>query len=160
MKTAVVASVIVMAAAGAVGAQKPAAGDEAAIAKVRSTFQSASMAQDAAALGKLYTPDGMELPPNAPALKGRAAIEAYHKGLAQQFMVHGVSIASTELHVTGDRAYDVGTYKQQLMPLKGGGVIDDHGKYIVLLKKDGGTWSITHAIYNSDLPLPAPPAKK
>jgi len=42
--------------------------------------------------------------------------------------------------------------------MKGGNVIDDHGKYVVLLKKEGGNWLVTHAIYNSDLPVPAPPA--
>ena len=63
--------------------------------------------------------------------------------------------------VSGDTAYDIGTYKQGLMPQKGGGMIDDKGKYVVLLKKDSnGNWWITHAIYNSDLPLPVPQAGK
>jgi len=149
-------------ATGVIAAQQKTAagGDEAAIAKIRSAYQSASSAQDAPAMAKLYAPDGIEMPPNAPAVKGRAAIEAYHKSFAQQFMVHGMTITGTETHVMGDRGYDVGTYKQQLMSMKGGGVIDDHGKYVVLFKKDGGNWWITHAIYNSDVPLPAPPAKK
>jgi ketosteroid isomerase-like protein len=89
---------------------------------------------------------------------GRAAIEKFHKDFAQQFMVHGMTITSQKTHVAGDIAYDVGTYKQQLMPMKGGNVIDDHGKYVVLLKKEGGNWLVTHAIYNSDLPVPTPPA--
>ena len=72
-------------------------------------------------------------------------------------MNHGTTITSTETHVMGDRALDVGTYKQQLMSMKGGGVNDDTGKYVVVLKKDAsGAWLITHAIYNSDLPPPAP----
>ena len=69
------------------------------------------------------------------------------------------TITSGEVKVTGDRAFDVGTYKQTLMSQKGGGTIDDHGKYVVLMKKDAsGAWWVTHAIYNSDVPLPAPPA--
>ena len=45
--------------------------------------------------------------------------------------------------------------------MKGGPVVDDTGKYVVLLKKDAsGAWWITHAIYNSDLPLPGVAAKK
>ena len=139
-------------------AATPAAGDEAAIAKVRTAFQTGIMGQDAAGLAKLYTADGTELPPNAPAVTGRAAIEKYHKDFAQQFMIHGITITSVKTQVAGDIAYDVGTYKQQLMPMKGGAVMDDHGKYIVLMKKEGGAWLITHSIYNSDLPVPAPPA--
>ena len=44
--------------------------------------------------------------------------------------------------------------------MKSGTVTDDHGKYVVLLRKEAGNWVISHAIYNSDLPLPAPPAAK
>jgi uncharacterized protein (TIGR02246 family) len=139
-------------------AAAPAGADEAAIAKMRAAYQTAVMGQDAAAIAKMYAPDGAELPPNAPAVMGRAAIEKYHKDFAQQFMMHGITITSLKTQVAGDIAYDVGTYKQQMMPMKGGAVMDDHGKYVILLKKDGGTWLVTHAIYNSDLPLPAPPA--
>jgi uncharacterized protein (TIGR02246 family) len=142
----------------------PAAGgaDEAAIAKIRTAYQTAVIGQDAPGIAKLYAADGAELPPNAPAATGRAAIEKFHKDFAQQFMVHGMTITSQKTQVAGDIAYDVGTYKQQLMPMKGGNVIDDHGKYVVLLKKEAGNWVVTHAIYNSDLPVPAPsaPVKK
>jgi uncharacterized protein (TIGR02246 family) len=134
--------------------------DAAAIAKTRSAYEKATAAQDGAAIAKLYAADGVELPPNAPAAKGHAAIEAYHKGFAQQFMVHGITLTATETQVHGDTAVDIGTYKQTLMAMKGGGMLDDKGKYVVLLKKEGGNWMITHAIYNSDNPLPGPPPKK
>jgi len=131
--------------------------DEASIAKVRTAYQTAAGSQDGAALAKLFAPDGVEMPPNAPAAKGRPAIEAFHKAFVKQWMMHGITIASTSMKVTGDTAYDVGTYKQQIMSQSSGAVIDDVGKYVVLLKKDaGGAWWITHAIYNSDNPPPAP----
>jgi uncharacterized protein (TIGR02246 family) len=159
MRLAALVGAIVLVAAGVSAQPKAAGGDEAAIAKIRNAYQTAALAQDAAALAKLFAPDGEEMPPNAPAAKGRAAIEAHHKALAQQFMMHGMTITSGEVKVTGDRAFDVGTYKQTLMAQKGGGMVDDHGKYIVLMKKDlSGAWWVTHAIYNSDVPLPAPPA--
>jgi uncharacterized protein (TIGR02246 family) len=144
-------------------AQQPgrSAAADAAIGKVRSDYQAAANAQDAAAIAKLFAPDGVEMPPNAPLQKGRAAIEGYHKNFASQMMVHNLVIKPTETHVMGDVAYDVGTYSQNLMPMKGGKTTDDKGKYIVLLKKDAsGAWLVTHAIYNSDMPLPAPPAAK
>jgi uncharacterized protein (TIGR02246 family) len=153
----VVAAAVMLVAASASAQQKPGAADEAAIAKVRTAYQTAAGSQDGAALAKLYAPDGVEMPPNAPAAKGRAAIEAFHKAFGQQWMMHGMTITSGELKVHGDYAYDAGTYKQSLMPMKGGAVADDHGKYVVLLKKDGsGNWWISHAIYNSDVPPPAP----
>ncbi len=159
MRLVALVGAMVLAASGASAQTKPAGADEAAIAKVRTAYEKAAGTQDGAALAKLYAPDGVEMPPNGPAAKGRAAIEAFHKAFGQQFMMHGMTITSTETKVHGDYAYDVGTYKQGLMPMKGGAVIDDHGKYIVLLKKDAsGSWWVTHAIYNSDVPLPAPPA--
>jgi uncharacterized protein (TIGR02246 family) len=155
------AGVIALMAVGVSAQQKAAAADEAAIAKVRTAYQTAAGSQDGAAMAKLYAPDGIEMPPNAPAAKGRAAIEAFHKAFGQQFMMHGMTITPTDTKVIGAYAYDIGTYKQGLMSRKGGAVIDDHGKYVVLLKKDAsGAWWVTHAIYNSDVPLPAPDAAK
>jgi len=156
-RLATVVAMVALAGAG-VFAQKPAAGDEAAIGKVRTAFQNAVLASDTAGLAKLFAADGIEMPPNAPEAKGRAAIEAYHTTFGKQMMIHGMTITSAETHVTGDRAYDVGTYTQQIMPIATGGIVNDRGKYIVLLKKVGGAWEITHAIYNSDLPV-APPKK-
>jgi uncharacterized protein (TIGR02246 family) len=157
---ALIACAVVLTAASLSAGQKATGPDAAAIAKVAAAYQAAAGSQDGAAIAKLYAPDGVEMPPNAPAAKGRAAIEAFHKAFAQQWMMHGMTITPTETKVTGDTAYDVGTYKQTLMPNKGGPVVEDKGKYVVLLKKDGGAWLITHAIYNSDNPLPAPPAAK
>ena len=158
MKFAAVLLGVAFAAAGIAAQGK----DDPAIAKVRSAYQTAIGSQDGAALAKLYAADGVEMPPNAPAAKGRAAIEAFHKAFGQQWMMHGMTITSTETKVTGDTAYDVGTYKQSLMAQKTGAMVEDKGKYIVLLKKDaGGAWLISHAIYNSDNPPPpAAPVKK
>jgi len=139
------------------------AGDDPGIAKLRAAYQTAAGSQDAPAIAKLYAADGVEMPPNAPAQKGRAAIEAFHKAFAQQWMMHGMTITPQKLQVwNGDTAYEVGVYKQSLMAMQGGGMTEDQGKYIVLMKKDAsGNWAITHSIYNSDKPAPgAAPAKK
>ena len=164
-RVAIVTSAVLLAAGAAFAQQRGAernAGADAAIAKTRAAYQTASNAQDGAALARLYSSDGVEMPPNAPAQKGRAAIEAYHKQFASQMMVHNLEIKATDTRVLGDVAVDVGTYSQTLMAAKGGGkTIDDKGKYLVVLKKDaGGAWLISHAIYNSDLPLPGPPPAK
>jgi uncharacterized protein (TIGR02246 family) len=158
MKLVAVTVAALALAAGSAAAQE---GGDPGVAKVRAAYQAAVMKQDAAVIAKLYTADGVEMPPNAPVQKGRAAIEAYHKGLAKEFMMHGITITSTETHVMGDRAIDIGRYKQNLMPMKGGPTFDDVGKYIVVLKKDAsGAWLISHAMHNSDAPPPGAPAVK
>ena len=47
---------------------------------------------------------------NAPTAKGRPAIEAFHKAFGQQWMMHGMTITSGGLKISGDVAHDVGTY--------------------------------------------------
>ena len=159
MRLVALAAAIVVLGAGVSAQQKGA--DEAAIAKLRTAYQTAANKQSPAEIARLFAADGVEMPPNAPAASGRAAIEAYHKGFAKQWMQHGMTITSTSTKVAGDTAYDVGTYKQQIMSNASGGVVDDKGKYVVLLKKDAsGNWAISHAIYNSDNPPPAAPPKK
>ena len=158
----VVLGVVALGVAG-VSAQSKMSADEAAIAEIRAAYQTAAGSQDGAALAKLYAPDGKELPPNAPAANGRAAIEAFHKAFGQQWMMHGITITPKSVKVWhGETAHEVGTYKQQIMSQKTGAVIDDVGKYIVILRKDAasGAWLITHAIYNSDLPPPGAAAPK
>ena len=145
----------------ATAASAQANADTAAIGKIRAAYEKAGLAQDGAAIAKLFAADGTEMPPNAPAAKGRAAIEAFHKALAQQWMVHGFSLAATDTKVAGDTAYEAGTFKESLMAMKGGGTVDDKGKYLVVFKKANGNWLIAYAMYNSDNPPPAAaPARK
>ena len=159
MRLAAVLGALLLVSVGVSAQQKGA--DEAAIAKVRAAYQTAASAQKPAEIARLFAPDGVEMPPNAPAASGRAAIEAFHKGFAKQWMQHGITITATSTRVMGDTAYDIGTYKQQIMSNATGAVIDDKGKYVVLLKKDAaGNWAISHAIYNSDNPPPAAAAPK
>ncbi len=128
-------------------------GDEAAIAKVRSEYQRAADANDAAALARLFTPDAVEMPPFVPAQKGRTAIEAFHKEQFTAAKVSNTVITPTETRVLGDMAIDVGTSSTQVTPT-GGKPFEDRGKYVVILKKSGGTWLISHLIYNGDAPPP------
>src|SRR3954468_2615582 len=122
---ALIACSVLVSAASVSAGQKASGPDAAAIAKVAAAYQAAAGSQDGAALAKLYAPDGVEMPPNAPAAKGRAAIEGFHKAFGQQWMMHGMTITSTDVKVHGDYAYETGTYKQTLMPMKGGGMVDD-----------------------------------
>jgi uncharacterized protein (TIGR02246 family) len=156
----VAAAAVVLAATATAAAQQKSA-DEAAIAKIRSAYQTAAGTNDGAAIAKMYAPDGVAMHPNTAAVKGRAAIEAFHKAFGQQWMMHGITITPTETKIVGDTAIDVGTYKQQLMAQKGGWIFDDKGKYVVLLKKDAsGNWWVTHSISNSDNPPPGAAAPK
>lgn len=152
-KLAVVTSGLVLLGVSTAWRQTGAAG-EAAVVKVRSAYVAAVKAGDAAGIAKLYAPDGIEMPPNQPMQKGRAAVLAFHKAFTESMASPAqLTVTPIETKVSGDIAFDVGTYTQKVTP-KGGQAAEDKGKYVVLLKRSGGEWWVSHAIYNSDLPPP------
>lgn len=127
------------------------------IAKVRDSYAKATNAGDAKGIAMLYAPDGIEMPPNQAMQKGQAAIEAYHQKLNAELTAQ-LKIMSMDTAQQGDLAHDVGTYTQTLTPKAAGAKpINDTGKCVVILKQSGGSWRLTYAIYNSDLPPPPMP---
>ena len=143
---------VLIAASTSIAAAQMGSDAKAGVAKVRESYVKAVNAADAKGVAALYTPDGVEMPPNQPSVKGGAAVEAYHQKL-NALMGAQITISATETIVSGDTAVDIGTYSQTLTPKAAGAKpIKDTGKYIVILKQIGGSWMVTHAIYNSDLP--------
>ena len=87
----------------------------------------------------------------SPLAEGRSAIPS---AFAQSFPVSNIeSIDSKELVVSGDVAYDYGTFRQVVtMPNAKPQTINGH--YLVTLKRQGdGTWKITRHVSTT------PPAK-
>jgi uncharacterized protein (TIGR02246 family) len=139
------------------GQEKKAGGnDAAAIGEVRTAYVKAAEASDAAALVNLFAADGVEMPPNAPEVKGRAALEAFYKEQLAQVKFSNMKITPTKTSVMGNFGFDAGVYAQRVTPT-GGKPMDDKGKYIVILDKASDGWKIKYLIYNSDLPAPPPP---
>jgi uncharacterized protein (TIGR02246 family) len=127
------------------------------LSKVAADFSAAVTANDAAKTAAHYTADATFMPPNEPAVQGRSNIQAWF----QKHMDEGpatLKLEPRESHISGDLAYEAGTYTLDIKP-KTGQPMSDKGKYIVILRKEGGAWKISNDVFNSDLP-PAPPAKQ
>ncbi len=148
-----VVMVAALATSSAAQSPKPPAGDEAAIRAVADGYVKVTLAGDAKGIAALYTEDATEMPPNQPALKGRAAIQQYYERAFANVKFPRFSLHHLESRAVGDNGYNVGTYRQTFVPAGGAGV-DETGKYIVILKRSAGSWKIAYAIYNSDRPLP------
>ena len=113
-------------------------------------FARAVVAGDAGAVAAMFAPDGYELPPGQPAVKGRPSIEQrYRAFFNSRVKVAAFTISPIASSIEGDVAYDVGTYLQRLS-LPDGKTIDDVGKYIVILKRTQGEWKIAYSTYNGD----------
>jgi ketosteroid isomerase-like protein len=132
----------------AIDAPTPAAQPE--IVSVANAYVKAMLASDASAVAALYHEDAIELANCRPLVKGRADIKQYFRSFMQDVKVTAFELTHTQSTISGDTAYDVGTYTQRLSTRNG--LVDDTGKYIVVLKRTVGGWKIAYAIHNSDRP--------
>jgi ketosteroid isomerase-like protein len=129
-----------------------------AIVKIADAYVKATLASDPKAVGALYTEDAVELPPNQPLIKGRAAIEQYYAKFFATGKLGAFTLDHLESTASGTVGFDVGTYKQSIA-MKDGKTVTDTGKYTVIVKKVGADWKVAYAIYNSDQqPMPPPAA--
>jgi ketosteroid isomerase-like protein len=125
------------------------------VVRVANTYVTAMLASDAAMAAALYREDAVEMPNCRPLVKGRPAIEQYFRGLMKELKITTFVLTHMESIISGDTGYDVGTYTQRLSTRDG--MVDDTGKYIVMLKRTGGDWKIAYAIHTSDRPSTMPP---
>jgi uncharacterized protein (TIGR02246 family) len=143
-------------ATGAAKGQSTSSGN-AAIKQVADAYVKATLAGDAKAIAALYTEDAVEMPPNEPSVKGRAAIEQYYTKLFSGGMKIGqFTVTHLESRAIGDSGYDVGSYQQSMNPPGQTTATTDTGKYVVILRRSQGAWKVAYAIYNSDQ---APPRR-
>jgi uncharacterized protein (TIGR02246 family) len=131
--------------------------DLAAIDVVRSSFVASFNAGDAAAIGALWTDDGVSQPNHAPTATGREAIVAAQTANFGQ-MTFNVVVTPDETKTMGTWGFDRGRYTMTITPKAGGAPMKDEGRYLVLLQKGtDGKWRVSHDIDNSTLPMPMPP---
>ena len=135
-------------------AAEPAGLSDADLAAHEATTQAwvnAVLAGDFAAVAATYTEDAVLMPPNAEAVVGRAAIQAFFESFPP---ISNIELHSTEIEGVGDLAYVRGSYTLTVTP-EGADPINDSGKYIEIRRKQAdGSWLLSRDQYNSDLPLP------
>jgi uncharacterized protein (TIGR02246 family) len=128
--------------------------DRGAIDRVRAAHVAALNSGDAEAFARVFAEDGVQMPPNAPANVGRDSIQSWIQGLLRAFSAK-FALSVEEVRITGDWAFERGTYTITLTPKAGGGAIQDVGKYITVYHRSlGGVWATGRDIWNSDNPPP------
>ena len=95
------------------------------------------------------------LPEHAPRARGREAI----RELFARWFKPGLKISWTPDTVgaaaSGDLGFSSGSYQMSFIDAAGN-VVSDHGKYVVVWKKQAdGSWKVVRDISNTDLPLKA-----
>ena len=100
----------------------------------------------------LWTEDGIQMPPDEPAVVGKERIRARNQRVADQFKFD-IAITNAEVRTGGDWAFSRGTYRATLTPKQGGKPIPIDGKYMTVLTRQGdGSWKIHRDIFNSNVP--------
>jgi uncharacterized protein (TIGR02246 family) len=116
----------------------------AAIEKLRSDWRAAADSDDAKTVAAMYADDAALVTADSPPANGRVEIE---KSLAKGFPLTKLeSIDSKELVVSGDVAYDYGTYRQEVT-LPNGTKQMVNGYYLVASRRQpDGTWKIVRHV--------------
>jgi ketosteroid isomerase-like protein/dienelactone hydrolase len=106
-------------------------------------FGAAVGAKDYAAMAALYTENAKVLPPDMPVVTGRKAIEEFWRGAAAKLGVTAATLTTVDLEVAGDTACETG---EAALTLPSGTV---KVKYLVVWRKDGGTWRLHRDMWNA-----------
>ena len=147
-RLATVAITVVM----TLGVAAPAAAQDAArpaIDAANKKFIAAFNKKDAAGVAATYSPDANAFPPNAPILKGRAAIQKMWQDVIASGIT-SISLVTTEVESGGSIAYESGTYEMKTQD----GKVADKGKYCVVWKNVNGQWMLHRDIWSTDIPAP------
>lgn len=126
--------------------------DLAAIRAAGDEFEEAGANNDWAAVAALYTEDAVLMPPNAPAVTGRASIQEV---FGQFPTLTSMELTVDDIQGAGDVAVVRGSYSLA-MDIEGQ-MVEDSGKYLEVRRKQAdGSWPITIDTWNSDIPVPIP----
>jgi uncharacterized protein (TIGR02246 family) len=125
-----------------------------AIGRLADAFAAAMNSGDAAAAAAVFAEDGVEMPPDHPAIRGREAIERYYREMfAGPVKLSAFRLMHRESQVVGDVAYLTGDSKVTVTP-PGAPASEQGGKYVVVFKRRGSRWLVADAIHNADGPCP------
>ena len=110
-------------------------------------FMAAFKRSDSAALANLYTDEGQLLPANSDFVTGKTAVGEFWQGAFDMGLAEA-NLETVEVEAHGNTAIEVGRYR--LLTADGG--LADQGKYLVVWKKDGGTWKLHRDIWTTSQP--------
>ena len=133
------------------------AAEESAIRELDAQWSKTAEAHDLEGTVSYYSEDASLLAPNAPIATGKQAIRAVWTPMLEPDVAVSWQVSKVDVARSGDLAYLIGVY-QLTMKGTAGKSESDRGKLVEVWKKQAdGKWKVVADIFNSDLPLPAPP---
>ena len=109
-------------------------------------FEAAVSRGDGPGAAALYTATGQLLPGQSDFVSGTNAIGQFWQAVFHSG-IKGASLTTVEVESHGNTAHEVGKYE-----LRGAdGKVLDHGKYIVIWKKEGASWKLHRDIWTTSV---------
>ena len=102
---------------------------------------------DAASAAQLYTSGAQLLPAHSDVVTGTSAIQNFWQGV-MDMGIQEVILETRELEARDETANEVGRYTLKTA----GGQLADNGKYLVIWKRDGGSWKVHRDIWTTSQP--------
>lgn len=131
------------------GPTRDVAGARQVIDEIRKEFEAAETAGSTERMRVHITDDVVMMAPNMPPVSGADNAMAAMRAFFEAFGVR-IKYNSEETVVTGDWAFDRGTYTQTLTPKRGGVAVHESGKYLWLYRREpDGQWKQARVIWNS-----------
>jgi len=122
----------------------------AAIEDVQQRFVAGLLARDFDALVGLYTEDAVFMPPNQPAVRGRAALKTWMAAFPQ---VTACTLNTERIDGRADLAYVRGSFEMTLRPEGAPEAVTSRGKFVEIRRRQpNGEWLLEADIFNSDHP--------
>jgi uncharacterized protein (TIGR02246 family) len=135
---------VVLAIAFVAGTVAPAGAQQAEIAAVNGKWIGFFNKGDFDGVASLYTADATAFPPGSPMVKGRAAIGAMWKSMAEQMTDPKVTTIDVK-RLGPAAAREIGTFS---LKTKGSAPKEVTGKYVVIWQKVGKDWKLATDIWN------------
>jgi uncharacterized protein (TIGR02246 family) len=120
---------------------------------LRSRYEAATNANDAAAVAALHAQDARVMPPGTDMLDGREAIQQHFSERFEMTSPADFQITSIETRELGDAHLDYGTYSMNAS-IAGGQELSVTGDYMALIEERDGEWLITLQTFNENEPAP------
>lgn len=99
---------------------------------------------------EVYADDVISMPADQPPLRGKEAVRAMWESLLRDFTIDS-SVSVEEIEVSGDWAFERGAYRMKLTPIGGGAPIEDEGKYLDIVRRQGdGSWKYARVSFSSN----------
>ena len=97
----------------------------------------------------LWTEDGVQMPPDEPAVVGKEQIRARNSAVLDQFTFNMEDITNLEVEESGNLGFARGRFHATLTPKGGGDPLVVDGKYLTILRKQAdGSWRIHRDAFN------------